>query len=351
MYPRLSDLLTDAFGITFPLPIYSFGAMVATAILLAGWLLARELDRMHGAGQMPALRVKAPSAAAPRTTGNTRSSRAERPRTGNGPRPASDGTVAAMPSAIVNRLVLLAALTGVAGSKLFHILENLGDFAADPAGMIFSSGGLTFYGGLITAAFAIAWTVRRAGLPVARVADAVAPGLILGYGIGRIGCYLAGDGDWGVCSRLADKPAGLPSWLWSETFERNILGLDIPGGVCPPGFDGVYPTMLYEFALCLAAFGILWALRRHPWRAGWLFGLYLVMTGAERFAIELIRVNNVGTYLGIPATQAQVISVVLALVGLAIIAVTMRRDASAGATPTAPDAPVAAGANGGAEGG
>ena len=344
MYPRLSDLLTDAFGISFPLPIYSFGAMVATAILLAGWLLARELDRMHGAGQMPALRVKAPAAparpAAGSRAGGAKSPRAERP-SAERPRTGSDGTVAAMPSAIGNRLVLLAALTGVAGSKLFHILENLGDFAADPAGMIFSSGGLTFYGGLITAALAIAWTVRRAGLPVARVADAVAPGLILGYGIGRIGCYLAGDGDWGVCSRLADKPAGLPSWLWSETFPRNILGLDIPGGICPPGFDGVYPTMLYEFALCLAAFGLLWALRRHPWRAGWLFGLYLVMTGAERFAIELIRVNNVGTYLGIPATQAQVISVVLAVAGVAIMVRTML---TRGAAPTVEDGvPVVAG--------
>ena len=335
MYPRLSDLLTDAFGISFPLPIYSFGAMVATAILLAGWLLARELDRMHAAGQVPAMRVRA--AAPPVKAGA-----GGRARAGRAAAPATvAATVAAPPSAIVNRLVILAAIGGVAGSKLFHILENLGDFAADPIGMAFSSGGLTFYGGLITAALLIAWTVRRAGLPVARVADAVAPGLILGYGIGRIGCYLAGDGDWGVCSRLADKAAWIPARLWSETFPRNILGLDIPGGICPPGFDGVYPTMLYEFALCLAAFGLLWALRRHPWRAGWLFGLYLVMTGAERFAIELIRVNNVGTYLGIPATQAQVISVVLAVAGVAIM---VRPMLTRGAAPTVEDgAPVVAG--------
>ncbi len=325
MYPRLSDLLNDAFGIDFPLPIYSFGAMVATAILLAGWLLARELDRMHGAGQIPTIRVRAAAPPAKANAGG-------RARAG---RAAAPTTVAAPPSAIVNRLVILAAIGGVAGSKLFHILENLDLFAADPIGTIFSSGGLTFYGGLITAAALIAWTVRRAGLPVPRVADAVAPGLILGYGIGRIGCYLAGDGDWGICSRLADKPAFLPSWLWSETFPRNILGENIPGGICAAGFDGVYPTMLYEFAMCLAAFAVLWALRRHRWGAGWLFGLYLVFTGVERFLIELIRVNNVGTYLGIPATQAQVISVILAIAGVVIMVRTMQRR---GGTPIEGDA-------------
>ena len=226
-------------------------------------------------------------------------------------------------------------------AKAFHILENLDQFAADPVGMILSTGGLTFYGGLIVAALLIAWTVRRAGLPVARVADAVAPGLILGYGIGRIGCYLAGDGDWGICSRLADKPAGLPSWLWSETFPRNLMGPgQTPVDVIPYtaaemqragmdasaciGASGVYPTMLYELAMCLVAFAALWALRRHRYRAGWLFGLYLVLTGVERFVIEQIRVNNVGSWFGVSATQAEVISVLLVLGGIGLIVWAMR---------------------------
>ena len=89
----------------------------------------------------------------------------------------------------------------------------------------------------------------------------------------------------------------------------------------------------------MAAFALLWALRKHPYRMGWLFGVYLILTGVERFLIELIRVNNVGTYLGIPATQAQVISVVLAIAGAVIVALTMRRAPLAPAAPAAPGRP------------
>src|SRR5690606_9074133 len=99
---------------------------------------------------------------------------------------------------------------------------------------LFSPAGLTFYGGLICAGLAIAYYVRKKGLAVPRVADAVAPSLILGYGIGRIGCYLAGDGDWGKCSALSQKPAWIPDFLWSETFPRNILGVDVKTWQ-PPG--------------------------------------------------------------------------------------------------------------------
>lgn len=324
MFPRISDL----FGENFPIPIYSFGAMVATAILVAGWLLARELDRMYRAGQVPLLHVARPVTA-------TKAGGARRVRKMDA------GVETQMPSTIVNRLVILAALGGIAGAKLFHILENLDEFAADPAGMIFSSGGLTFYGGLIVAALLIAWNVRRAGLPVGRVADAVAPGLLLGYGIGRIGCYLAGDGDWGICSRLADKPAWLPAWLWSETFPRNLMGpgqtpVDVisytAAGMRSAGMDasvctgasGVYPTMLYELTMCAVGFAMLWALRRHPHRAGWLFGLYMILTGIERFLIEQIRVNNVGTWFGIPATQAEVISVLFIAAGVGLVVWAMR---------------------------
>ncbi len=96
--------------------------------------------------------------------------------------------------------------------------------------MIFSSGGLTFYGGLILAG-GDDRVVRQAAGPVGPVvADSMAPGLILAYGIGRLGCYLAGDGDWGICSRLEDKPAWLPARLWSETFPRNIFGEDVVAG-------------------------------------------------------------------------------------------------------------------------
>src|SRR5690606_38114096 len=115
MCPRLSDLLLDLFGIDFPLPLYSFGLMVATAILTAPWLLRRELDRMYAAGIVGPVDVKEPG-----KHGRTK-------------------IVKASPSVLVWTIMLMAAFFGILGSKLFHILENLPDFFRDPAGMLFSS--------------------------------------------------------------------------------------------------------------------------------------------------------------------------------------------------------------------
>lgn len=330
MYPRLSDLLTDLFGIHSPVPIYSFGFMVAVAILTAGWFVGRELDRMYAVGLVRAVRetVRKKDALGREKTRETDAS----------------------PSILVTTFVGLAAVLGIAGSKLFHILENLPEFFADPARLLFSSGGLTFYGGLIVATLGIAYYVKKKGLPVPRVADAIVPTVLLGYGLGRIGCYLSGDGDWGVCSTLANKPSWLPAPLWTETFPRNIIGPDqtpvdaidyTMRAMQDAGMDasrcatatGVYPTMLYETAMCLVAFAVLWRLRKHRHGAGWLAGLALVLIGAERFLIELIRVNNVGTVFGIPATQAQVISVLMMLGGLAVVVRTMRRRPEATVAP------------------
>ncbi len=322
MYPRLTDVLLDLFGIHSPIPLYSFGAMVAVAFIVAAALLRRELARKHARGVLPAI----PFQVREKDSRGRKTVRTER----------------VDPAFATGTITIIALVGGVAGSKLFHILENLGEFALDPLGMIFSAGGLTFYGGLIVAGLGIAYYVRSRGLRVAAVADAVAPGLLLAYGIGRIGCYLAGDGDWGVCSNLAQKPAWLPGFLWSETFPRNVMG---PGqtpvdvidytrrAMLRDGMDaascatatGVYPTMLYEFAMAAALFGVLWMLRKHPFRAGWLFSLYLVFTGAERYVIEQIRVNNVFDVLGFSLTQAEVISLVLIAAGLVGMAVTWKR--------------------------
>jgi phosphatidylglycerol:prolipoprotein diacylglycerol transferase len=241
----------------------------------------------------------------------------------------------ASPSVLVGTITIIAVVAGLVGAKLFHVLENLDAFFRDPAGMVFSTGGLTFYGGLILAALAIAWFVRTKGLPIGAAADSVAPGLMIAYGIGRVGCYLAGDGDWGVCNTLAGKPGWLPAFLWSETFPRSIL--DVEGAwttdalvleACPPGADGVYPTMLYEFGMALVLFAALWAVRRHPFRLGWLFFLYLIFVGLERFLIEQIRVNNTFDLLGIVVTQAEVISVLMMLAGVVGLVFTMRRRAA-----------------------
>ena len=306
MYPRISDLLTDLFGIDLPLPLYSFGLMVAIAILTATWLARKELDRLYATGQIGPVEIKEQD-----KKGRTR-------------------TVKASPSALMWNVMILAAVFGVLGSKLFHIIDYWERFVLDPAGMLFSSGGLTIYGGIIVAGLAIWYYARKKGVHFGALADAIAPGLMLAYGIGRIGCYLAGDGDWGVCSDLANKPAFLPDFLWSETFPRSITTDDVfafntaRGDVCIPGVhDGVYPTMLYEFAMAAVLAGVLWMLRKHPHQFGWLFSLYLVFNGAERFLIEQIRVNPELSWIGL--TQAMLIALFFVAAGLVGLALTWKR--------------------------
>lgn len=301
MFPRIVEIpLPFRLGALDTITVYSFGFMLVVAVVTAAWLTARELDRMYHTGRIGAVRVPAED-----EKGRRRSRTRE-----------------ASPSVLIGTIATIAVVAGVLGSKLFHILENLDQFAQNPAAMIFSTGGLTFYGGLIVAGFSIAWYLRQHGLTLGPFADAIAPGLMIGYGIGRIGCYLAGDGDWGICSDLADKPGWLPAWLWSEDFSASIITDSViayneqQGDVCAPGADGVYPTMLYEFAMAAALFAVLWGLRKHPYKGGWLFSLYLVFNGVERFLIEQIRVNNVLDFLLFRATQAEVIAVVTVLVGL-----------------------------------
>ena len=139
-----------------------------------------------------------------------------------------------------------------------------------------------------------------------------------GYGLGRIGCYLAGDGDWGIPAVMGLKPDWLPTWLWAETFPGNILSVDIPA-------PGVYPTTLYEFAGATLIAGILWGLRRHPYQSGWLFLLYLVLSAVERFFIEMIRVTEEYKLFGLHPTEAQVIAVALFAAGVAGLALTSKR--------------------------
>ncbi|MEQ9105464.1 MAG: prolipoprotein diacylglyceryl transferase [Rhodothermales bacterium] len=291
MYPRLSDIFQDLFGFSLPIPIYSFGFMVAVAVMMAAWLLQKELDRKFRAGIMGSVRVPDPEASA-------------KGKAGRGSR-----MVDASPSVLVGSITMLAVFSGFAGAKLFHILENLDQFARAPLDMIFSTGGFTFYGGFVVAMLVVSRYLKGKGVSVGAVSDAVAPGLMLAYGIGRIGCHLAGDGDWGIAANLAAKPDWLPMWLWAETYPNNILGIDLSAAP-------VYPTPIYEFVAALALFGVLWSLRRHAHRAGWLFWMYVVFAGVERFFIEKIRVNNEFDLLGFAVTQAEIISVLLVVAGL-----------------------------------
>ncbi len=306
MYPRIVEL---PFGIT----IYSFGLMVALAILTASWLTTLEVRRYQENGML----------------GPIRAPRKKQP-TGKKDRKAKKGQLETVQSSeFVGTLTVIAAVMGIAGAKLFHILENLGDFFADPMGMIFSRGGLTFYGGLIVAGVSIAYYARSRGVSARLLADAIAPGLMIAYGIGRIGCHLSGDGDWGIQSYLSEKPGWIPAWLWSETYPNNILGQTLPG-------DGVYPTPIYELAMALLLFGILWALRKHPRQFGWLFSVYLIFNGVERFLIEQIRVNVTFPLFGRDTTQAELISAVLVLAGILGMVATWKKRVPLVPVETAP---------------
>ena len=308
MYPYLSDILKDLFGIDLPFDIYSFGAMVAIAALTAGWLLGKELDRYYKLGMINGVKLSSGSTKKASRADNKK----KRKQKGNPAQLVS-------PSNIVWTVTMIALVAGFGGARLFHILENLDQFALNPAAMLISSGGFSFYGGLIMAPIFVIWYLRKHKVSASVFADSLAPGLMLAYGIGRIGCHLAGDGDWGITSDMALKPDWLPTWLWAETYPRNIYygGQELA--------QAVYPTPIYEFVVSVLIFGVLWSLRKHPYVSGWLFSLYLLFNGIERFFIEKIRVNNQFDLFGISVTQAEVISSILIFIGIIGLVKTSRK--------------------------
>lgn len=224
----------------------------------------------------------------------------------------------------VSDLLIYAAGFGFIGAKIFHNLENWGDFMKDPMGALISFSGLTFYGGLICAGAAIMLYARRIKLPIVHLIDAFAPVLMLGYAIGRIGCQVSGDGDWGIVNLKRNPFNWMPDWLWSYQYPHNVIaeGIPIPGCVgpyCNQLLQPVYPTALYEVIMCFTLFFILWSIRKKIKVPGRLFGIYLIFNGIERFAIESIRVNTRYESLPLKPTQAQIISVILFIAGIALV--------------------------------
>ena len=263
-FPYLTDVL-NAVGINIPLPVPTFGLLVGAAFFTGKWLAEVESRRV----------------------------------------------LPAAPPDFMGNACIVAFLAGLFGARLFHLLEYPREFLEHPAAMLFSRSGFTIFGGLIVGAIAAAWYARRKGVSPIAMLDAAAPGLMLAYAIGRVGCQVSGDGDWGI-PVSGPAPAWLPDWLWAQTYENNIAGAVIP----PPG---VYPTPIYETLMSLAAFAILWRLRRHAHATGWLFGVYLLLAGIERFAIEPIRVNSTYSLFGAQVTQAQIIAVSCIVAGIVLM--------------------------------
>ena len=221
---------------------------------------------------------------------------------------------------------MIAAVSGIIGAKIFHNLENMDAFLADPIGQLISFSGLTFYGGLIAGAVSVIWYANKYKINTKHLIDSAAPGLMLAYGVGRIGCQMSGDGDWGI-DNLAPKPewmSFLPDWMWSYTFPHNVINAGVPiegctGNFCMELANPVWPTAFYEVIMSLAIFGILWAMRKHIKVPGALFFIYLAFNGVERFFIEKIRINTEYNILG-GITQAEIIS--FSLILTAIIGIT-----------------------------
>lgn len=224
----------------------------------------------------------------------------------------------------VGNMTLIAAVAGLLGAKVFHNLENWDLFIKDPVEQLLSFSGLTMYGGLICGSLAVVLYARKHGMNILHVIDACAPGLMLAYGTGRIGCQVSGDGDWGI-DNLSSKPGWLnwlPDWAWAYNYPHNVNEMGIPiegceGKYCTMLENPVYPTPLYESVLCIGMFFVLWSLRKRIVAPGVLFSLYLLLNGIERFFIEKIRVNETYKIFGGEITQAEIISTVLIVLGIA----------------------------------
>jgi len=367
MYATLSDLIFDLFGIYIPLPIQTFGFFVAIAFLAAAWVMTQELKRKEAEGLMKVQLRKVivgepvkwsdlvlngliaaligfklvegilnysdlannPQEFLLSTRGSwwgailfavgsaymryreVEKERLDKP---------IEKTVEFHPYELVPNITTIAALTGILGAKIFHNLEYPEEFLRDPVEAMLSFSGLTIYGGLIVASISLYFYAKKNNIRFMDLADANATGLLLGYGIGRLGCHFSGDGDWGI-ENLAPKPSFLPDWLWAYSYPNNVINEGIPiegcqGAHCFMLENPVYPTSVYEALACFLFFGILYGFRKKFTIPGTLFAAYLIVNGIERFTIEKIRVNSTYNIMGFEPTQAEIISVLFVLTGI-----------------------------------
>ncbi len=249
------------------------------------------------------------------------------------------------PSSKTNDIIIIAGLSGVLGSKLFSITEDLSGFIKDPLGSLFSGSGLNIYGGLILAFVAVYWYVKKIGIKPIYMMDIAGMGILLGYAVGRIGCQLSGDGDWGIEAASIPQWWFLPDWLWSYHYPNNVNNEGVLLAKCDPTLyqnafvsglsqeasclkscgirychelkPGVYPTPVYETIFGLLAFAVLFFNKRRFKIPGTIFFTYMILNGAERFFIEKIRVNEKYQLFGLNWSQAQYISILFIVAGLA----------------------------------
>ena len=373
MYPTLYDLVLDLFGLSIP-PfrlVQSFGMMVALAFLAASMDLKSELKRKEGLGLLAPVKKKIwkgkPSTVVEKVisgiigfaigykflalvldfdivVGNPQAfilsakgnilggflgaafsvgTRIWEDKKDALPEP-KEVEINVHPYQQVGTITILAAVFGILGAKLFHNLENLDELIADPVGALVSFSGLSFLGGLICATIAILWFAKKNNIKLLHLTDAALPGLMLAYGVGRMGCQIAGDGDWGIPND-APKPewlSFLPDWAWAYNYPNNVLGIDLQADLAKMGYVSLtgyaWPTPLYETTMALIIFGFLWFMRKRWTTPGMVMSWYLILSGAERLAIEQIRINNEYPIFG-GVTQAEIISTILIILGIVFL--------------------------------
>lgn len=195
---------------------------------------------------------------------------------------------------LLGNAFLAIIIGGIGGAKILYVIENvpISQLISHPLGYLLSRGGLTFYGGFVGAVILLFIVAKKGKTSFWTIADAISPALALAYAIGRIGCFLVGD-DYGIKSNLP----------WAISFPKGL----------PPTTDRVHPTQLYEVIAMTAVFVILWKIRKKPAPNGWLFSIYLILAGFERFLIEFVRST---TPSPVPhLSVAQVMAIVVIAVG------------------------------------
>jgi phosphatidylglycerol---prolipoprotein diacylglyceryl transferase len=251
------------------------------------------------------------------------------------------------PHDLTGTITFLSAIFGILGAKLFHLLENPKEFVeffTRPSLNSFLSG-LTVYGGLIVGAAGVLIYAYRRKINLLHLCDSAAPGMILSYGIGRIGCHVSGDGDWGI-NNLAPKPGWLswaPDWFWAYDYPNNVNSEGVPLFPCDPHFEGycthlvpsVFPTPVYETIIATLIFVLLWSIRKRLKLPGTMMALYMIFNGLERFLIEKIRVNVRMKFLGMEMTQAELISVLFIITGIVMLILINRRKSKTSQLSTA----------------
>ena len=224
-------------------------------------------------------------------------------------------------SEFASSLVVWAAVGGIASSRLYSVIDNFSAYAHDPWSIIFSGSGFVWYGGLIGGLLSSYFVSRYYKVDFLTTADMAGPALVIGQALGRIGCLVSGDGDWGM-------PTTLP---WGMQFPNAIVGwngntvlkLDNQNHLVSGFYPGVHvhPTPIYEAIVYTLIFMFLWSRRKQTRVPGQIFYFYLMLAGAARFLVEFLRVNP-RVFMGL--SEAQLIAVVMMVLGVSLYLFTAR---------------------------